>query len=161
VATAETILKEINAHLPELDKGLSRLAPVLGTPSFARELKAVYNGISGISFDYGVMERTEERIYVLPCDCGWSDVGSWASLYELRSAERDANQNLEEGDALLIDCEQSFVSSAGGRLVTCLGLDGCLVVDTPDALLVADLTHSQDVRKIVDALKARGKQGVL
>ena len=161
VATVETVLKEIEALLPDLYEGLHRLTDVLGTASFEVELEVVYDSISGISFDYGIMERTQEKVYVLPCDCGWSDVGSWASLYELRRADRDWNQNLAEGDTLLIDCEKSFISSRSGRLVACLGLDNCLVVDTPESLLVADLNRSQDVRQIVDQLKEMGKEGLL
>jgi mannose-1-phosphate guanylyltransferase len=88
-------------------------------------------------------------------------VGSWESLYELRGAERDGNWNLAEGETLLIDCEKSFISSQADRLVACLGLKNCLVVDTGDTVLVADLTHSQDIRKIVDQLKKTQKDTLL
>lgn len=161
VATVETILEEVKELLPDLYEGLLRIEEVLGTPAFEAELKAVYAGLSGISFDYGIMEKTKEEVYVLPCECGWSDVGSWASLYELKAADQDGNQNLAEGDTLLVDCERSFVSSRSGRLVACLGLDNCLLVDTPETLLVADLNRSQDVRRIVDQLKRTGKEDLL
>jgi mannose-1-phosphate guanylyltransferase len=98
---------------------------------------------------------------VLPCECGWSDVGSWASLYDLRSSDHDGNKNLSEGETHLIDCERSFVSGRGGRLVACLGLKNCLVVDTPEALLVADLDRSQDIREIVDLLRKTGNEELL
>ena len=161
VATPKTILTEISKYLPELYAGLQRLSEALGTKSFEQEFKDVYNTIKGISFDYGIMEKTKEMVYVVPSNCGWSDVGSWASLYELRKAEHDNNQNLIEGDSLLIDCRKSFVSALGGRLVACLGLENCLVVDTEDSLLVADINRSQDVRNIVDQLKKTGKEGLL
>ncbi|MBW1798272.1 MAG: nucleotidyl transferase, partial [Deltaproteobacteria bacterium] len=125
------------------------------------EFKAVYDEIEGVSFDYGIMEKTKEKVYVLPCECGWSDVGSWASLYELRSPDHDGNKNLTEGETLLIKCERSFVSGREGRLVACLGLKNCLVVDTPEALLVADLDRSQDIREIVDELRRTGKEVLL
>jgi mannose-1-phosphate guanylyltransferase len=161
VATPDTILKETKTHLPDLYAGLMRLGNTLGTAKFRAELKEVYEELAGISFDYGIMEKTRERVFVLPCECGWSDVGSWASLYELRSADYDKNKNLAEGDTLLVDCQRSFVSGSGGRPVVCLGLKNCLVVDTPETLLVADLDLSQDIRRIIDRLKKSGKEDLL
>jgi len=161
VATAETIIKEIKEHLPDLYQGLERLKKTLGTERFKAEFKDVYGKLEGISFDYGIMEKTTEKVYVVPCECGWSDVGSWESLYELRAADRDDNQNLTDGETVLIDCDHSFISARGERLIACLGLKNCLVVDTQEALLVADLDHSQDIRKIVDQLKKDRKEDLL
>ena len=161
VATPETILKEIKKHLPVLHTGLMRLTEALDTGQFETVLKEVYKELEGISFDYGIMEKTTEKVFLLPCECGWSDVGSWASLYELRSADCDEDQNLADGETLLIDCQQSFVSGNAGRLVVCLGLKNCLVVDTAEALLVAGLDRSQDIRKIIDQLKRSGKKDLL
>jgi mannose-1-phosphate guanylyltransferase len=161
VATPQTILKEIELHLPQLYEGLMRLQPALGTDSFENTLEEVYERLESISFDYGIMEKTRSPVFVVPCDCGWSDVGSWESLYELREEEYDDKQNLKDGECLLVDCKGSFVSSRGGRLVSCLGLKNCLVVDTPDTLLVADLKKAQDVRKIIDLLKRSRKDDLL
>jgi mannose-1-phosphate guanylyltransferase len=161
VATPETVLNEIKKQLPDLYAGLMRLRNTLGTGRFEAEFKEVYEELEGISFDYGIMEKTEEKVFVLPCECGWSDVGSWESLYELRSADHDRDQNLAEGETLFVDCERSFVSGGGGRLVACLGLKNCLVVDTPEALLVAGLNRAQDIRKITDHLKRRGREDLL
>lgn len=161
VATPSTLLKEMERHLPQLHEGLMRLKPSLGTDSFENVLEEVYEKLDSISFDYGIMERTSTPVFVVPCDCGWSDVGSWESLYELREKECDDKQNLKDGDCLMIDCKGSFVSSRGGRLVSCLGLKNCLVVDTPDAVLVADLKKAQDVRKIIDLLKRKRKDDLL
>ena len=161
VATPHTILKEIETHLPDLHTGLERLAGVLGSDRFEAELRDVYGRLTGISFDYGIMEKTRESVYVVPSACGWSDVGSWASLYELREDERDRSGNLSDGETLLIDCENSFISSRDGRLAACLGLKDILLVDTADALLVADLKRSQDIREIVDRLKDMKKERLL
>ena len=161
VARPETILKETETQLPDLYKGLKRLTDVLGTGRFEAELRDVYGALTGISFDYGIMENTKEDVYVVPSECGWSDVGSWASLYELRTSERDRTQNLADGETLIIECENSFVSGRGGRLVACLGLKSTLIVDTADAVLVADLNRSQDIREIVDRLKETGKDRLL
>ena len=161
VATPQAILREIKLHLPPLYEGLERLELALGTDSFENVLEDVYERLDSISFDYGIMERTSSPVFVVPCDCGWSDVGSWESLYELREEEYDDKQNLKDGDCLVVDCKGTFVSSRGGRLVSCLGLKNCLVVDTPDALLVADLKKAQDVRKIIDLLKRNRKDDLL
>ena len=161
VATPDTILKEIQEHLPDLYEGLCLLKKALGTDSFEPELEQVYGKLDAISFDYGIMERTKDSFFVIPCDCGWSDVGSWASLYELKEQDHDKNQNFSEGESLLIDCKQSFISSRSGRLVACLGLDNCIVVDTPDALLVGDLKRSQEIRSIVGQLKKDRKDDLL
>lgn len=161
VAKPETILKEIEKLLPNLFQGLLRLEKVLGTKRFENEFKSVYQDLEGISFDYGIMEKTRERVFVVPCQCGWSDVGSWASLFDLRSADGDEKGNVCEGNPLLVECEGSLVSAQGGRFVACLGLKDLLVVDTPDALLVTRLDRSQDIRKIVDRLKENGKDELL
>ena len=161
VATPQTILKEIERHLPRLHEGLMRLKPVLGTDSFENVLEGVYEKLESVSFDYGIMERTSSPVFVVPCDCGWSDVGSWESLYELREGDLDDKQNLKDGECLVVDCKGTFVYGRGGRLVSCLGLKNCLVVDTPDALLVADLKKSQEVRKIIDLLKRKRKDDLL
>jgi mannose-1-phosphate guanylyltransferase len=161
VATPSTILEQVETNLPALYGGLERLKRCIGTEGFANELKAVYENLESISFDYGVMEKTQSDVYVVPCECGWSDVGSWTSVYELNGSKCDAKQNLSQGEAIIVDCERSFVSGRGGRLVACLGLKNCLVVDTPDALLVADLENSQEIRRVVEELNQQGKEKLL
>ena len=161
VAKPETILKEIQDHLPHLHQGLKRLEKVLGKEAFDKELEAVYPPLQATSFDYGVMEKTKGPVFVLPCECGWSDVGSWSSLYALRNQSHDQQQNLVEGESLLIECEKNFVSNRTGRLVACLGLKNCLVIDTPDALLVADLNKAEEIRKIVEELRRLRKEDLL
>ncbi|NLD36485.1 MAG: nucleotidyl transferase [Desulfatiglans sp.] len=161
VATPETILNEMKSCLPETYNSLLKLEPYFGSPEFDKKFLEVYSEIKSESFDYGVMEKTRADLYVVPCECGWSDVGSWESLYELRSDEYDKNKNLTVGDTLLIDCEGSFISSSGKRLVACLGVNNLIVVDRDDALLVADMKRSQDIKKIVDELKNRKREELL
>jgi mannose-1-phosphate guanylyltransferase/mannose-6-phosphate isomerase len=161
VATHETILNEIRLHLPDLYKGLLSLEKVMGTGSFEKRLAAVYKGLESISFDYGIMEKTGSPAFVIPCDCGWSDVGSWESLHELRLGDNKDPGNVSEGESILIDCKNSLVSGMSGRLVACLGVKNCVIVDTDDALLVADLKKSQDIRKIVEFLKRNKMEGLL
>ncbi|MFH0844965.1 MAG: mannose-1-phosphate guanylyltransferase [Pseudomonadota bacterium] len=165
VARPEIIIKEIEQHLPELYKGLLQLKEALGTDAFDAKLKSVYDSLTSVSFDYGVMENTKAPVFVVPCDCGWSDVGSWTSLYELRSHEYDEYENLTEdlngGQTLLTDCERVFVSNRTGRLIACLGIRDFIVVDTPDALLIADSGRAQDIKKIVERLRKDQKEALL
>ncbi len=161
VSTPETILREMEIHLPHVYAGLMEIKESIGTDSFLHTFEKAYNRMESVSFDYGIMEKTEADVYVVPCECGWSDVGSWGALYEMRSSEYDENGNLVEGDALLIDCRKCFVSARGGRLVATLGLENCVVVDMPDSILVADLNRSQEIRKVVDNLKKNGKESLL
>jgi mannose-1-phosphate guanylyltransferase/mannose-6-phosphate isomerase len=161
VATADTILQEIRTHLPAVHGALMRLDHAMGTARFVQVLSDVYPGLPSTSFDYGVMEKTRQPVYVVPCECGWSDVGSWSSLYDLRSKEHDGAQNLKEGQTLAIDCHRTFISAQGGRMVVGLGLSDCLVVDAGDVVLVAHRDRAQDVRKIVDTLKEDGKEDLV
>ncbi|MEM6997133.1 MAG: mannose-1-phosphate guanylyltransferase/mannose-6-phosphate isomerase [Myxococcota bacterium] len=106
------------------------------------------------SIDYAVMEKTEDGI-VVAMDAGWSDVGSWSALHGVR--EQDGAGNVAAGDVVAVDCEGSFFHSSH-RLVTAVGLRDTIVVETEDAILVADKARSQDVRAIVDRLKADDRQ---
>jgi len=102
------------------------------------------------SIDYAVMEHTD-RGAVVPLDCGWSDIGSWSALCEI--GEADGDGNVVEGDVLAQDTCNSYIRGES-RLVTTLGVDNLVVVETPDAVLVADRGKVQDVKAIVTALKA-------
>jgi mannose-1-phosphate guanylyltransferase len=154
VATPHTLLEEFKRQMPDLWEGLERLSMDFDKQGFKSALRSVYERIEGISFDYAIMEKTTRPIYVIPCDCGWSDVGSWYSLYEVRIGnEQDDFGNVAEGNVLFVDCSDSLLLSRGNRLLAALGLRKLLVVDTDDALLVADLERSQEVKSIINRLK--------
>jgi mannose-1-phosphate guanylyltransferase/mannose-6-phosphate isomerase len=106
------------------------------------------------SIDYAVMEKTDKAVMV-PLAAGWSDVGSWAALQEVRA--RDIDGNTVDGDVLMLDCKNSFVQ-AESRLVTALGLEDMVVIETRDSTLVARKDRSQDVKKLVDQLKTDGRE---
>jgi mannose-1-phosphate guanylyltransferase/mannose-6-phosphate isomerase len=105
------------------------------------------------SIDRAVMEKTDSGV-VIPLDAGWEDAGSYAALREI--GPRDPAGNALRGDVLAIDTRDSYVRSQG-RLVGVIGLDGCVVVETPDAVLVAPLARSQEVTRLVEELEARGR----
>jgi mannose-1-phosphate guanylyltransferase len=147
VFRADAILRALQRHLPKLHEGLLNGAP------FAE--------LQNISIDYGVMEPESRsgRIALVPGDFGWSDVGSFAALPEVRAL--DARGNALSGDAILVDCDDCVVLSEGNRLVAAVGLQGLCVIDSGDSLLVVPRDRAQDVRAIVDALKAKGRSDKL
>lgn len=106
------------------------------------------------SIDYAVMEKSD-RVAVVPCDIGWSDIGSWSALGDLSAA--DVKGNRVEGEALLHDVENCYIRS-NERLVGAVGVRDLVIVDTPDALLVADKARTQDVKHLYNQLKASGHE---
>lgn len=107
-----------------------------------------------ISIDYAVMEKTNKAA-MLPIDVGWNDVGSWSSLWEI--APRDEHGNYAQGDAILEDTTNCYVHSEKS-LVSTIGVENLVIVDTPDALLVADRSRAQDVSRIVQKLKLSNRK---
>jgi mannose-1-phosphate guanylyltransferase/mannose-6-phosphate isomerase len=127
---------------------------------FMRVDRAAFTASPSDSIDYAVMEKLRGRpdlgrAVVVPLDAQWSDVGAWDSLHAI--ADRDAAGNVARGDVLLEDCRDSLVL-AQSRLVATLGCEGVVVVETPDAVLVAGRGRSQDVKKVVEKLKAGGRE---
>jgi mannose-1-phosphate guanylyltransferase len=155
---ADVILDEIRRAMPVLGEQLAVIDRSLGTPAYARTLKRVFPEAPSISIDYGVMEKSQ-RIVVVPAAFGWSDVGSFAALSEVRAP--DDLGNAAQGDALIVDGHGNVVVAQGGRLVAVVGVDDLVVVDAGDAVLVVRKDRAQDVRKAVDELKRRGREELL
>jgi mannose-1-phosphate guanylyltransferase len=158
VFRADVILDEIGRAMPVLGEQLDVIGQSLGTPAYARTLKRVFPDCPSISIDYGVMEKSK-RIAVVPAEFGWSDVGSFAALPDVRPT--DHLGNVAEGDALVIDGRNDVVVAAGGRPVAVVGIDDVVVVDAGDAVLVCRRERAQDVRKAVEELARRGRDEVL
>jgi len=133
----------------------------LGTGEYEAVLNEVYPGLPDVSIDYGVMEKTKRPVSVLPGTFGWSDVGSWEALYQLRQNEQDAQGNLIDGNGLVLETSRTLIYSRTERLIATLGLTDILIVDTPDALLVADLHRSQEVRRFVEELRSKDRKEFL
>ncbi|MCY4611387.1 MAG: mannose-1-phosphate guanylyltransferase/mannose-6-phosphate isomerase [Gammaproteobacteria bacterium] len=109
-----------------------------------------------LSVDYAVMEHTSDAV-VVPFDAGWSDIGSWTALMELSAlAQKDEAGNIVQGDTILRDTRDTYIR-ADSRIVATLGVANLVIVDTPDALLVADRNATQDTRKIVEQLRQAGR----
>jgi mannose-1-phosphate guanylyltransferase/mannose-6-phosphate isomerase len=116
--------------------------------------KAEYDRLPDISIDYAVMEKTTRGV-VLPSDFGWSDIGSWKSLYDF--LPKDADLNVIDGDVIANDTRGCFILGSD-RLIAVNQLKDAVVVETPDSIFVSDLDHSRDVKSIVTRLKETGRK---
>lgn len=161
IVTAETILAELETHLPQVYQGLLKIEAAIGTEHFDSALRAAYKEFPSVSIDYGVMEKTTRSLVTVPGDFGWNDVGSWESLYDLRRQEGDEAGNIVLGDGLLLETTRSFIFNQTQQMVVALGLQEMIIVNTGDALFVAHLRQSQDVKKVIKELEERGIRSLL
>lgn len=153
---AQRYLDELAAHAPAMLEAV-RKAHVAARADldFIRIDADAFAASPNDSIDYAVMEKTN-RAAVVPVSCGWSDIGSWSSLWSV--AERDGDGNRTEGDVIAVDTRDSLVRASERRLIATLGVEDLVIVDTPDATLVARKDRVQDVKIIVDKLKQAGRQ---
>jgi mannose-1-phosphate guanylyltransferase len=157
---AGALLDQLRQHLPKTATVLASL-PRFGSRDFARKLADAFPLCENISIDYAVLEKAAaaKQVSGIPAaDFGWSDVGSWNAVFEL--LPRDAEGNATGLDALCLDAHNNFVD-ARGKLVALLGVDDLIVVDTPDALLVASRDRAQQVGDVVKALEQRKREDLL
>ena len=154
--TAGRMLEEARRHLPGLGQALDALCVA---EDFATTLRAVYPTVPSVSIDNGIMEKAS-GLRVVPGDFGWNDVGSWAAMTAIRPP--DGAGNVVVGGAALLDSTGSVVvAEAGAPFVGVLGVSGLVVIATADAVLVIPKDRAQDVRQLVEAAKAAGRDDLL
>ena len=151
---ADTFLSAMANIQPQLDAAIRAAWAEGRCEADFRELASAFAQVVDISVDYAVMEHAD-RVAVVPGDFGWSDIGSWTSFGALLAKDGSGNQVL--GESVLEDAQNCIVHSAD-RLTALLGVEELIVVDTPDALLIARKDRDQDVKRIVAELKRRGHQ---
>ena len=120
---------------------------------FMRVDKAEFESCPSESIDYAVMEKTKDAV-VVPLDAGWSDIGSWSSLWDI--SEKDGNGNVTHGDVMLHSCINSYVRT-DGKFVAAIGVNDLMIVSTKDALMVSHKNSVQDIKIIVDQLKSNSR----
>ena len=158
-----TFLDALKEFLPATHALLEELAQHIGKRSYAAKLKRIYPKLENISVDYAILERATQkpgapRVFVIPAEIGWSDIGSWAAVYELLA--KHPGENLFAGDGHSLDAEGNFLWSPG-KFVAAIGVRDLVVVETPDALLICPRDRAQDVGKIVKALEDRRQRKLL
>jgi mannose-1-phosphate guanylyltransferase / mannose-6-phosphate isomerase len=148
-------LEELRRHAPAMaDAAEAAFASARADLDFVRFDKQRFEAIPSDSIDYAVMEKTD-RAAVVPVSCAWSDIGSWAALWS--ASERDGDGNRFEGDVIAMDSKDCLIRAADRRMVAALGIRDLVVVDTPDAVLIAPRDRVQEVKVLVDKLKADGR----
>ncbi|MDP9366333.1 MAG: sugar phosphate nucleotidyltransferase, partial [Chloroflexota bacterium] len=145
-----TFLDELDRLQPALAGGIARIADAWDTPRRDVIAAEVWSGLPSTSIDEGIMELSD-RVAVVPAAMGWSDVGDWHGLGDLLT--RDAAGNSVRADVVQTEATNNVVWSGTGRVIALVGLDNLVVVDAPDALLIADRAKAQEVRRIVGLLK--------
>jgi mannose-1-phosphate guanylyltransferase len=154
--TLGSIRKAFREHLPEMEARFAEGEEVFGTGEEAAFIAGVYSEVENVSIDYGVMEKAA-NVFTVISDVGWSDLGTWGSLYT--HLPKDADGNAAVGrDLMLYDCARNVVHVHDDRLVVLQGLEECIVVSTPKALLVCRKQDEQKIRQFVNDLKAEGKE---
>ena len=147
-------LAELAIHNPDMIEACRKaLAKAQADHDFVRLDKAAFAASPSDSIDYAVMEKTEHAA-VLPVDLGWNDVGAWSALWDI--GEQDADGNVLKGDIVTQNVQGSYIRSEG-PLVAATDVSDVIIVATDDVLMIADKAHAQDVKLVVDQLKAEGR----
>src|SRR5467141_1364344 len=158
-----TFLENLKNFLPKTNTALEKLAEFIGTRHYQGKLRAIYSKLDNISVDYAVLEpatRTEGpwRVFVIPAEVGWSDIGSWAAVYQLLAKKN--GENVFAGHAYTVDAEGNFLWSPS-KFVAAIGVRDLVVVETPDALLICPRDRAQEVGKVVKWLEEQRRKDLL
>ena len=157
----EVLLGHLERLQPTLHAGVRRIAAAWDTDRRAEVLAEVWPGLTRIAIDHAIAEpvAAEGGVAVVPGDFRWEDIGDVASLRDILAGEPHVLG--AAGDVVTIDSAGALVAARGGRLVTVLGLPDVVVLDTPDALLVTTRDRAQDVKRVVDLVRERGRTDLL
>lgn len=154
---ASIFLDELKQHRPDIYSACqSAMNNTSSDLDFIRIDKTAFELCPDDSIDYAVMEKTAQAM-VVPLSADWSDIGNWSALWDIE--EKDDNGNVCHGDVLNVDSRNSYIN-AQDKLVTTVGLDNVVIVETKDAILVADKSKVQNVKDVVNELKAQGRSEV-
>jgi mannose-1-phosphate guanylyltransferase len=164
--SARTLANAVREHLPETAPLLEAIAAAYGTPQFDEVFHAAYPKCENISVDYAVLEPRSAKgehlshLYCIRADFSWNDLGSWASLYEYQLETRllgDSEGNVTDTNGhMALDSGSNYIYSPH-KFVALVGVENLVIVETKDALLIANRDHSQDVGKIVKELGIAGR----
>jgi mannose-1-phosphate guanylyltransferase len=158
-----TFLDNLKKYLPKTYAALESLAASIGKRSYEKHLRDVYPALENISIDYAILEpATREpgasRVFVIPAEVGWSDIGSWTAVYELLA--KKAGDNIFVGEGQAVDAQGNFLWSPT-KYIAAIGVRDLIVVETPDALLICPRERAQDVGKIVKKLEDEQRKTLL
>jgi mannose-1-phosphate guanylyltransferase len=154
VFKASRYLEELKKHRPDIFEACqSSMKDISKDNDFLRVNETIFSACPSDSIDYAVMEKTDDAV-VVPMDAGWSDIGSWSSLWDI--SEKDGNGNATYGDVMIHDSHNSYIRT-DGKLVAAIGADNLVIVSTKDVLVVAHKDSVQDVKVIAQQLRAESR----
>lgn len=153
VFKVSVFLKAVEEFAPELYADLRKIQADLGKPSYDQTLDTIYRAVESISVDYGIMEHAK-NIYLVEGNFDWNDLGSWESVY--LADKKDENGNAESGEIIFQDTKNSYAHSDKG-LIAVVGMDDVIVVQDGNTTLVCKRENAEDIKKIVEKLKAESK----
>lgn len=159
ICRAEAVLGEFERQRPAVHAQLAEIGAAVGRPDYPETLERVWPEIERISLDFAVMEGAQ-HMAIIPVDMGWSDIGSWTTLYDVLTGGQ--NGNVTRGVAkkhIMIDTQNTLIF--GDRMVVTIGVDDLVIVDTHDVVLVCHRSRSEEVRNVVNLLKADGDESHL
>jgi mannose-1-phosphate guanylyltransferase len=160
---ASTFLENLQRFLPATHEGLCEIAKHFGTPRYPGAVKRIYPRLLNISVDYAIMEPATRVsgpavVSVIPAKIGWSDIGSWAAVYEFLATK--GGGNVSAGESFSLDSERNYFW-APKKFVAAIGVKDLVVVETDDALLICAREKSQDVGKVVKWLDEQKRRSLL
>jgi len=154
----QRVMAEFQQHAPDLYSGLEQVAAAIGTPAYQERLAKVWPEMPRISVDFALMEHIREGAYVIPVEMGWNDIGNFEALYAVLSGKQGANVVVGP-EPLLFETRGTLVHSR--RLVTAIGVEDLVIVDTDDVVLVCRRDRAQDVKRVVEYLQEHGQDRYL
>jgi mannose-1-phosphate guanylyltransferase len=160
-----TFLENLKQFLPKTHAALEKLSASIGTRGYEHQLRAIYPKLENISVDYAVLEPATRadgapRVFVIPAEVGWSDIGSWAAVHGLLLDKNSSDGNVFVSPGYALDASGNLIS-CHGKIAALIGVHDLIVVDTPDALLICPRDRAQDVGKIVKWLEEQHRKDLL
>ncbi len=154
---AQTILKEFEIHLPDIYEAFWEIKDSFFTEQESKTVEKAYTQCRAISIDYGIMEKSE-HVFVIPASFGWSDLGTWKSLFEL--SPKDEKQNVIRGNIVALDTENCIIQTPDNRLVIVKGLQNFIVAEYKNALMICPKDEEQSVKEFVSIAEKKGREFV-
>ncbi len=152
VFQANTIIEAFRKYMPELHGVFEDAKSDFYLPTEPEAVRKAYSQVHNISIDYGIMEKAD-NVYVIPCDPGWSDLGTWKSMYEY--SEKDETGNVIGGNALTYETANTIIKTPHDRLVVVQGLDNYIVVEYDNVLLVCQKDQEQRIKQFLEDAKSQ------
>lgn len=149
----DTIMSELEEHLPDLADGVFKIMENVDTENMDESILDVYSRIKSVSIDYGILE-VSGKVGVIEGDFNWNDVGSWEAVHNIQEKDKD-NNFINTDKYVTIDAKDNYLYSSQGKMIVAMDVEGMVLVETEDAILLCKKDESQKVKNVVDILRAK------